>query len=41
MLTLYIGNEDGDGSRYVMVNGSRIVYLISDEICGNILNEPE
>lgn len=41
VLTLYIGNEDGDGSRYVMVNDSRIVYLISDEICGNILNEPE
>ena len=38
MLTLYIGNEDGDGNRYVMINDSRIVYLISDEICDNILN---
>ena len=38
-MTLYIGGEDDDGSRYVMINDSRIVYLISDEICGNILNE--
>ena len=38
ILTLYIGNEDGNGNRYVMMNDSRIVYLISDEICGNILN---
>lgn len=37
-LTLYIGNEDGSGNRYVMLNDSRIVYLISDEICDNILN---
>ena len=37
-LTLYIGGEDGDGNRYVMINDSRIVYLISDEICDNILN---
>lgn len=39
VLTLYIGNENGDGSRYVMINDSRIVYLISDEICDNILNK--
>lgn len=38
LLTLYIGNEDGSGNRYVMINDSRIVYLISDEICDNILN---
>lgn len=38
LLTLYIGNEDGSGNRYVMLNDSRIVYLISDEICDNILN---
>lgn len=38
VLTLYIGNQDGEGSRYVMMNDSRIVYLISDEICNNILN---
>ena len=36
--TLYIGDEDEDGNRYVMINDSRIVYLISDEICRNILN---
>ena len=37
-LTLYIGNENGEGDRYVMINDSRIVYLISDTICDNILN---
>ena len=37
-LTLYIGGEDGEGNRYVMINESRIVYLISDENCSNILN---
>lgn len=39
VLTLYIGAEDGNGSRYVMMNDSRIVYLISTEICDNILNK--
>ena len=38
-LLLYIGGEDGDGNKYVMRNESRIVYLISDEICKNILNQ--
>lgn len=38
-LTLYIGGTDGSGNRYVMMNDSRIVYLISEEICKNILNE--
>lgn len=38
VLTLYIGKEDGNGNRYVMINDSRIVYLISTEICNNILN---
>lgn len=38
VLTLYIGDEDGEGNRYVMMNDSRIVYLISAEICDNILN---
>lgn len=37
-MTLYMGNSDNDGKRYVMINDSRIVYLISDEICNNILN---
>ena len=32
-LTLYIGKEDGEGNHYVMLNDSRIVYLISDEVC--------
>ena len=38
VLTLYIGKEDGSGNRYVMLNDSKIVYLISTEICNNILN---
>lgn len=38
VLTLYIGGEDGDGNRYVMMDDSRIVYLISVEVCDNILN---
>ena len=38
-MTLYIGGENGSGNRYVMMNDSRIVYLISDEICNNILNQ--
>ena len=38
LLTLYIGNEDGNGNRYVMLNDSRIVFLISNEVCDNILN---
>ena len=38
-MMLYIGGENGSGDRYVMINDSRIVYLISDEICKNILNQ--
>lgn len=38
-MTLYIGNKDGEDSRYVMINDSKIVYLIGTEICSNILNE--
>lgn len=38
-MTLYIGGENGSGDRYVRINDSRIVYLISDEICNNILNQ--
>lgn len=38
-LTLYI--ETGSDDRYVMLNDSKIVYLVSDAICGNILNEEE
>lgn len=37
-LILYIGKENGSGSRYVMVNDSRIVYLIPTTVCDNILN---
>lgn len=37
-IVLYIGAEDESGNRYVMINDSRIVYLISDEVCKNILN---
>ena len=37
-MNLYIGNTNGSDKRYVMINDSRIVYLISDEVCKNILN---
>lgn len=37
-MILYLGAEDGEGNRYVMIDDSRIVYLISVEICDNILN---
>lgn len=35
---LYIGNEDGSGNRYVQLDGSKIVYTVTTEICNNILN---
>lgn len=38
-LKLYIGKTDGSGNRYVMLNDSRIVYLITEAVCNNILNE--
>ena len=38
VMMLYIGAEDGNGNRYVMLDDSRIVYLITEEICNNILN---
>lgn len=38
-MVLYLGAENGSGKRYVMMDDSRIVYLISDEICKNILNQ--
>ena len=41
VLTLYIGNETVTENRYVMINDSRIVYLISTEVCDNILNVEE
>lgn len=36
--TVYIGNSDGSGERYVMPEGSSIVYTVSESICDNILN---
>ena len=37
-MKMYIGS-DGNGNRYVMLDGSKIVYQISDEVCKNILNQ--
>lgn len=37
-LILYIGDDNGSDKRYVMINDSRIVYLISAAVCDNILN---
>ena len=36
-----IYRKPGGDDRYVMLNDSKIVYLVSDAICGNILNEEE
>ncbi|MDD3403902.1 MAG: DUF4340 domain-containing protein [Hespellia sp.] len=35
---LYLGNEDDSGNRYVQMDGSKIVYTVTVEICNNILN---
>ncbi len=35
---LYLGSEDGSGNRYVQLDGSKIVYTVTTEICNNILN---
>ena len=37
-LTLYIGDDNGSDKRYMMVNDSRIVYLVPTAVCDNILN---
>lgn len=39
LLSLYIGKADNSGNRYVMMNNSRIVYLIPQDVCKNILNQ--
>lgn len=36
-LSIYMGNTDGNGGRYFMINDSDIVYIVSEEICSNIL----
>lgn len=36
-VTLCLGSEDGNGNRYVQLDGSKIVYLVTTEICNNIL----
>ena len=38
-MKMYISSDDGNGNRYVMLDGSKIVYQISDEVCKNILNQ--
>lgn len=40
-VVLYLGNEDGSGSRYVQLKESKIVYTVSTAICDNILNVPD
>ena len=37
-LLLYLGDESGEDTTYVMINDSRIVYEVSTEVCNNILN---
>ena len=36
-VTLYFGKEDGNGNRYVMLSDSKIVYLVENEKCKNML----
>ncbi len=38
LYTIYIGNDAGDGTSYVMVQDSRIVYKVTNEVLSNILN---
>ena len=38
-VTLYFGKEDGNGNRYVMLSDSKIVYLVENEKCNNMLNQ--
>lgn len=38
-VTLYFGKEDGNGNRYVMLSDSKIVYLVENEKCKNMLNQ--
>ena len=38
-VTLYFGKEDGNGNRYVMLSDSKIVYLVENEKCKNLLNQ--
>lgn len=35
--TVYIGKENGDGSRYLMVDGSKLVYQVSTDIINNMI----
>ncbi len=34
--TVYIGKETGDGNRYLMVDGSKLVYQVSTDIINNM-----
>ncbi len=35
--TVYIGKETGDGNRYLMVDGSKLVYQVSTDIINNMI----
>lgn len=38
-LTVYLGKEDGNGARYLMLSDSKIVYRVESEKCRNMLNQ--
>lgn len=35
--TLYLGSDSGDGTRYVQVQDSDLVYLVSSDVLNNLL----
>lgn len=35
--TLYLGSDSGDGTRYVQVQNSDLVYLVSSDVLNNLL----
>lgn len=38
-LMLYFGKIDGNGNRYMMINDSKIVYIVAEATCNNALNK--
>lgn len=39
--TVYLGNTDGDGNRYVMVDGSALVYTVSSAVADHMITVEE
>ena len=39
--TVYLGSTDEDGNRYIMVDGSILVYTISSDVADNMIKVEE